>query len=211
MSNLKTLAIQPKEYFEWVKDENSEKREPIKLKYLFIAFIVLSVISSIVQSKMAQVEPMEGMGIPENVIKILTSLKYVGYVVLPLLGAWIWVNIVYLVNKGLISSIEHKKIEDKKYFKSLLYYRYLIISILSLILVIITSLIFRDIETLTIINSVNNLFIKILSVYMLHGILKYYIETQKLHKILPVISYIFTIIGTVLIIALTRFSANLPL
>lgn len=195
MSNLKTLAIQPKEYFEWVKDENLEKREPIKLKYLFIAFIVLSVIGSIVQ-------PVEEMGISENIMKILI-------VVFSLLGAWIWVNIVYLVNKGLISSVEDKKIEDKKYFKSLLYYRYLMISILSLILTIITSLIVKDTETLAIINSVNNLFIKILSVYMLHGILKYYIETQKLHKILPVVSYIFTIIGTVIVIATNIFSAQL--
>ena len=65
MSNLKALAIQPKEYFEWVKEENSEKREPIKLKYLFIAFIVLSVINSIVQSKIIPVAPIEGMDIPK--------------------------------------------------------------------------------------------------------------------------------------------------
>lgn len=207
MSNLKALAIQPKEYFEWVKEENSEKIEPINLKYLFITFIVLSVINSIVQSKIIPVEPIEGIDIP----KIFTNLKYVGYVVFPLLGAWIWVNIVCLVNKALISSIEHKEIEDKKYFKSLLYYRYLITSILTLILGIILSFILKDIETLTIVNSINNLFTSILSVYMLHGILKYYIGTQKLHKILPAVSYIFTIIGTVLIIVMTTFSAQLPL
>lgn len=211
MSNLKTLVIQPKEYFEGIKEENSEKIEPINLKYLFIAFIILSVISSIVQSKIMPVEPIEGIEIPQSVKTIFASLKYVGYVVLPLLGAWIWVSIVYLVNKALVSSIEHKEIEDKKYFKSLLYYRYLIISILTLTLGIITSVMLKDIDTLAIINSVNNLFIKILSVYMLHGILKYYIGTQKLHKILPIVSYIFTIIGTGLVVLLTTFSNNLPM
>jgi hypothetical protein len=207
MSDLKALAIQPKEYFELMKEENLEKREPIKLRYLLITFIVLSVVNSIVQSKMIPVEPIEGIDIPQ----IFTSLKYVGYVIFPLLGTWIWVNIVCLVNKALISSIEHKEIEDKKYFKSLLYYRYLVTSILTLILGIVTSFILKDIEIITIVNSINNLFTGILSVYILHGILKYYIETQKLHKILPVVYYIFTIIGAVAAILLTKFSSNLPL
>lgn len=198
--NLIKLAVKPSEYFEENKDGEIQKREPIKLRYLFIAFIILNVLSSVVQTMVMPADTVQPLNIFNMSEKTFTILKHVGSGILSIIGAWIFVNILYLVNKVLISSVENKEIEEKKYFKSLLYFRYIVTAIIGLVLSITLSLILKDDNTLIMVSSINNLFIKLWATYILFGILKYYVQTKKLHKILPTILYIFTIIGTGLVI-----------
>lgn len=210
MDNLKTLIMQPKEYFEWVKDENTEKREPIKLKYLFVIFIAISVINGVVQYLLTP-DLVEDIGIPGMGQTELIILQCVGSIVFPLVGAWICVNILYLVSKIFINVFEKKEIEDKKYFKSLLYFRYILVGIVNVILAMLLSCVLSDSKTLTMASSINNLFVKIWATYILYGILKYYIGTKKIHKILPTILYIFTIIGTVISVASAMLMDVIPM
>ena len=51
MNNLKVLITQPKEYFKGM-NEYGEKKEPIKLRYLFGLLIIVSLIFITVQSSM---------------------------------------------------------------------------------------------------------------------------------------------------------------
>lgn len=209
--NLIQLAVKPNEYFEENKDGEIVKRQPIKLRYLFIALIIFSVLSFVVQKMvMPEIDLGEANALPIPK-EVFTILQYAGCVVFPLITAWIFVNILYLVNKVLISSVENKQIEEKKYFKSLLYFRYIVASIATMILSTISVLILKDSDSLAMIGSINNLFIKLWATYILFGILKYYVKTEKLHKILPTILYIFTIIWTGFIMYINILMSNLSI
>ncbi len=210
MSNLKTLLFQPKEYFSGFQGDSIEKREPINLKLLFLIYIGISIISGVIQTMLVP----EAADITETFGLSGTSymvFQVVGYVVFPIIWAWICVNVLYLVNKILLSGFEDKEILDKKYFKSLLYVRFIGIAIVLSILGTIMGLVIRDEIYLGIAGVINNLFIKLWAAYILHGILKYYIGTRKLHIVLPIVLYIFTIIGSVMTIASLLFAASMPM
>ncbi|MGL5756923.1 MAG: YIP1 family protein [Paraclostridium sp.] len=198
MSNLKKLLIQPKDYFENVKDSDLEKRQPIRLRYLFIIFIIVGFIAFSSQISQFTYGFNEGLGnqeVDENIIKIV---GYTFNLVFSLIWAWICVNTLYLVSKVFLKLVENKEIEDKKYFKNLLYVRYIVGVIAASILITLMSFIIKDINLLAIVGSINDLFIDLWTTYILYGILKYYIGTKKIHKILPTILYILTIIITII-------------
>ena len=206
MNNLKTLIIQPKEYFKEIS-YIGENKKPIKLRYLFSIFIVIGLINYLIQDNVSSSEPIIPGG-NENISSILVGIFGIFG---ELIGAWICVNILYLVIKIFLKLIEHKEIEDKKYFKSILYFRYIMVRIANLILMMLVSFFIKDSSFLTIVGSINNLFIKLWATYLLYEILKYYIGTSKLHKILPAILYIFTIIGVVIMIALATLMPSMAI
>ncbi|MGL5652010.1 MAG: YIP1 family protein [Paraclostridium sp.] len=193
MRDLKTLIIQPKEYFKDFTKEEYESKQPIKLRYWFIALVAISILSGVVTNLMMPdllgELGLEGMGETGFII-----YQGVIYVVGSLIGAWICVNILYLVTKIFMGFVENEEIKDKKYFKSLLYIRFIVFSIVGCILSIITMLILRDMELAAIADSLNNMVVKLWATYFLYGIFKYYLQTKKLHKILPTILYILTLI-----------------
>ncbi|GAA0092495.1 hypothetical protein UT300009_25240 [Paraclostridium bifermentans] len=193
MRDLKTLIIQPKEYFKDFTKEEYESKEPIKLRYWFIALVAVSILSGVVTNLMMPdllgELGLEGMGETGFII-----YQGVIYVVGSLIGAWICVNILYLVTKIFMGFVENEEIKDKKYFKNLLYIRFIVFSIVGCILSIITMLILRDMELAAIADSLNNMVVKLWATYFLYGIFKYYLQTKKLHKILPTILYILTLI-----------------
>lgn len=47
MRDLKTLIIQPKEYFKDFTKEEYESKQPIKLRYWFIALVAVSILSGV--------------------------------------------------------------------------------------------------------------------------------------------------------------------
>ncbi|CEO16219.1 Uncharacterised protein [[Clostridium] sordellii] len=196
MNNLKILITQPKEYFKGM-NEYGEKKEPIKLRYLFGLLIIVSLIFITVQSSMVP----ESLSVLNELASddkiLLYALIAVSCIFFTLVGAWICVNVLYLFTKILLNVFEDRSIEDKKYFKNLLYVRYIITSIVTIGLSIIVGLIIKDETYYNIILSINDLFIKFWSAYILYGILKYYLKTVKIQKIVPTVLYIFTIIGFV--------------
>lgn len=205
MRDLKTLAIQPKEYFKDFTKDEYESKEPLKLKYLFIVFIAISILSGIVINLM---EPnfQEDLGLEVMGKTGFMVFQFVIYVVGPLIFAWIFVNILYFVSKILMGFFENEEIKDKKYFKSLLYFRYIAFSIVIYILSIITTVTLKDIQAQTIAGHINSIFVKLWATYFLYGILKYYLQTKKLHKVLPTILYILTLIFAIGNIVSTLFS-----
>ncbi|CEN77163.1 Uncharacterised protein [[Clostridium] sordellii] len=194
MNNLKVLITQPKEYFKGM-NEYGEKKELIKLRYLFGLLIIVSLIFITVQSSMVPecISVLSNLASDDKIL--LYALISVSCIFFTLVGAWICVNVLYLFTNILLNVFEGRSIEDKKYFKNLLYVRYIITLIVTLALLIIVGLIIKDKTYYNIISSINKLFIKFWSAYILYGILKYYLNTVKIQKIVPTVLYIFTIIG----------------
>ncbi|CEN80558.1 hypothetical protein [Paraclostridium sordellii] len=196
MNNLKVLITQPKEYFKGMNGYG-EKKEPIKLRYLFGLLIIVSLIVITIQSSMVP----ESLSVLNELASDYKILLYMliaaSCIFFTLVGAWVCVNVLYLFTKILLNAFEGRSIEDKKYFKNLLYVRYIITSIVTLSLLIIVGLIIKDKTYYNIISSINKLFIKFWSAYMLYGVLKFYLNTVKIQKIVPTVLYIFTIIGFV--------------
>ncbi|OSB08882.1 hypothetical protein B2H97_13050 [Paraclostridium bifermentans] len=193
MRDLKTLIIQPKEYFKDFTKEEYESKEPIKLRYWFIALVAVSILSGVVINLMMPdlvgELGLEGMGKTG-----FMAFQWASYIVGPLISALICVNILYFVSKMFMGFVENEEIKDKKYFKSLLYIRFIVFSIFLAILSLITTVAVSDIQAQTIASQLNNILIKLWATYFLYGILKYYLQTKKLHKILPTILYILTLI-----------------
>lgn len=193
MRDLKTLIIQPKEYFKDFTKEEYESKEPIKLRYWFIALVAISILSGVVINLMMPdlvgELGLEGMGKTG-----FMAFQWASYIVGPLISALICVNILYFVSKMFMGFVENEEIKDKKYFKSLLYIRFIVFSIFLAILSLITTVAVSDIQAQTIASQLNNILIKLWATYFLYGILKYYLQTKKLHKILPTILYILTLI-----------------
>lgn len=200
--NLKTLIIQPKEYFKDFKADEYENKKPIKLRYLFLALVAISVLSLVVMNLMIpdyleQLSSAGAAGDAETLELVKTWTKisvWVGGTVGILIWAWICVNVLYFVTKIFMGFVEKDEIKDKKYFKSLLYFRFIVFSIASCILSIISTIVLRDMNLVQIASSINSIFVKLWATYFLYGILKYYLQTKKLHKILPTILYIITLI-----------------
>lgn len=194
MNNLKVLITQPKEYFKGM-NEYGEKKELIKLRYLFGLLIIVSLIFITVQSSMVPecISVLSNLASDDKIL--LYALISVSCIFFTLVGAWICVNVLYLFTNILLNVFEGRSIEDKKYFKNLLYVRYIITLIVTIGLLIIVGLIIKDKTYYNIISSINKLFIKFWSAYMLYGVLKYYLNTVKIQKIVPTVLYIFTIIG----------------
>ncbi|MGL5643055.1 MAG: hypothetical protein ACRDDM_12340, partial [Paraclostridium sp.] len=99
----------------------------------------------------------------------------------------------------------------KKYFKNFLYFRYIVVGIVNTILAILFNCILNDDQTVVMVSLINNLFVKLWATYILYGIFKYYIETEKVHKILPTILYICTIIGSVISVASLMINDIIPM
>ncbi|MBW4861191.1 MAG: hypothetical protein KZY55_15210, partial [Paeniclostridium sp.] len=131
MNNLKVLITQPKEYFKGM-NEYGEKKEPIKLRYLFGLLIIVSLIFITVQSSMVP----ESLSVLNELASddkiLLYALIAVSCIFFTLVGAWICVNVLYLFTKILLNAFEGRSIEDKKYLKNLLYVRYIITSIVTI-------------------------------------------------------------------------------
>ncbi|MFR4164003.1 MAG: hypothetical protein ACLT0R_15420 [Paraclostridium sordellii] len=196
MNNLKVLITQPKEYFKGM-NEYGEKKEPIKLRYLFGLLMIVSLAFSIVQSSRVPecLYILDELASDDKILLyVLTAASCIFFT---LVLAWICVNVLYLFTKILLNVFEGRSIKDKKYFKNLLYVRYIITLIVTIGLSIIVGLIIKDETYYNIISSINDLFIKFWSAYILYGILKYYLKTVKIQKIVPTVLYIFTIIGFV--------------
>lgn len=196
MKNFKTLIIQPREYFKGVSDENNN-REPIKLRNLFIILISLGIVNYTIQSNMFLDNMLEEFGVSGTSKAMVNIISYVSCIAFTLIGAMICVNILYLISKILLNLVEHKKINNSKYFKSVLYSRYIVVGIANTVLTILLSFIMADTNYLTIVGTINNIFIKLWATYNLYGIFKYYMKTNQLHKIFPIILYIFTLIGSI--------------
>ncbi|EQK49566.1 MULTISPECIES: YIP1 family protein [Paraclostridium] len=196
MRDLKTLIIQPKEYFKDFTKEEYESKEPIKLRYWFIALVAVSILSGVVINLMMPdlvgELGLEGMGKTG-----FMAFQWASYIVGPLISALICVNILYFVSKMFMGFVENEEIKDKKYFKSLLYIRFIVFSIFLAILSLITTVAVSDIQAQTIASQLNNILIKLWATYFLYGIFKYYLQTKKLHKILPTILYILTLIFSI--------------
>lgn len=193
MRDLKTLIIQPKEYFKDFTKEEYESKEPIKLRYWFIALVAVSILSGVVINLMMPdlvgELGLEGMGKTG-----FMAFQWASYIVGPLISALICVNVLYFVSKIFMGFVENEEIKDKKYFKSLLYLRFIVFSIVLAIISLITTVAVSDIQAQTIASQLNNILIKLWATYFLYGIFKYYLQTKKLHKILPTILYILTLI-----------------
>ncbi|GAA0712037.1 hypothetical protein GCM10008904_24860 [Paraclostridium ghonii] len=216
--DLKTLIIQPKEYFKNFKEDEYENKEPLRLIYLFVALVVISLLCGAVEHRILESGlTTEGMNGAQSIGSIGNSgdssdkpifmvFTYLGDVIVPLIWAWICVNILCLVNEMSMGVVEKNEIKDKKYFKSLLYFRFIVFSIVTSILSTISMIILRDMKLFEIASFINSIFIKLWAAYFLYGILKYYLQTEKLHKILPIIIYILTLIYPLLTIAKAMFS-----
>ncbi|RDC49863.1 hypothetical protein DVA85_21650, partial [Acinetobacter sp. RIT592] len=160
MRDLKTLIIQPKEYFKDFTKEEYESKEPIKLRYWFIALVAVSILSGVVINLMMPdlvgELGLEGMGKTG-----FMAFQWASYIVGPLISALICVNVLYFVSKIFMGFVENEEIKDKKYFKSLLYLRFIVFSIVLAILSLITTVAVSDIQAQTIASQLNNILIKL--------------------------------------------------
>lgn len=193
MRDLKTLIIQPKEYFKDFTKDEYESKEPIKLRYWFIALVAVSILSGVVINLMMP-DLLGDLGLEGMGKTGFMAFQWASYIAGPLISALICVNILYFVSKIFMGFVENEEIKDKKYFKSLLYLRFIVFSIVLAIVSLITTVAVSDIQAQTIASQLNNIFIKLWATYFLYGIFKYYLQTKKLHKILPTILYILTLI-----------------
>lgn len=208
MRNLKTLFLQPSEFFKDFTDEEYENQNPFKLKYWFIAMVVVSILNGIVIN-LIMPGLLKDIGIESLGETTFYAIQAGTYIISPLISSLICVNILYFVIKIFMGAVESKEIRNKKYFKSLLYIRYIVFSIVLSILSLITLLLIKDEKFQLIAHQTNNLFVKLWATYLLYGLLKYGLNTNKLHKILPTILYIFTIIFAVLSIIGNFFSLGM--
>lgn len=205
MRDLKTLLIQPKEYFEKFSKEEFENQKPFKLRYWFIAMIIISILNGIVVN-LIMPNLLKNIGIESLGETTFYAIQAGTYIISPLISSLICVNILYFVIKIFMGLVEHDEIRNKKYFKSLLYIRYIVFSIVVAVLSLITMLLIKDEKFQLIAQQTNNLFVKLWATYFLYGLLKYGLNTNKLHKILPTILYILTIIFAVLSITGNLFA-----
>ncbi|OXX84674.1 hypothetical protein AVM15_02990 [Paraclostridium benzoelyticum] len=208
MRDFKTLALQPKEYFKDFTREEYESKEPIKLRYWFIALIAVSILSGVVINLMMP-DLLGDLGLEGMGKTGFIAFQWASYIVGPLISALICVNILYFVSKAFMGFVENEEIKDKKYFKSLLYFRFIVFSIVLAIVSLITTVAVSDIQAQTIASQLNNILIKLWATYFLYGVFKYYLQTKKLHKILPITLYILTLIFAVISIVNTMLATSI--
>lgn len=208
MRDFKTLALQPKEYFKDFTMEEYESKEPIKLRYWFIALIAVSILSGVVINLMMP-DLLGDLGLEGMGKTGFIAFQWASYIVGPLISALICVNILYFVSKAFMGFVENEEIKDKKYFKSLLYFRFIVFSIVLAIVSLITTVAVSDIQAQTIASQLNNILIKLWATYFLYGVFKYYLQTKKLHKILPITLYILTLIFAVISIVNTMLATSI--
>lgn len=208
MRDFKTLALQPKEYFKDFTKEEYESKEPIKLRYWFIALIAVSILSGAVINLMMP-DLLGDLGLEGMGKTGFIAFQWASYIVGPLISALICVNILYFVSKAFMGFVENEEIKDKKYFKSLLYFRFIVFSIVLAIVSLITTVAVSDIQAQTIASQLNNILIKLWATYFLYGVFKYYLQTKKLHKILPITLYILTLIFAVISIVNTMLATSI--
>lgn len=164
------LLFNPKEFL--------QKKKPVVLIPYLLLFIVVT-------GANAYLVPQEN-----HKVVLVTSI------IVSLISLWLAVTIGAWITKLFVSAVEGKKIEDKKYFKQVYYLRALLVETLGLILNTIFGLITEG-NTLMMLRSLNGLLTSILGAYLLYNILTHYVKTEKLQKILPFISVVFSLIATI--------------
>lgn len=191
MNNLKKLILDPRQYF-----LESENKKTVKLTSLILTYSVVQIISVIVSNDHMNYLLNSIVEIP----KILTVTFEVFTLPIYLLGIVLSVNIYYFIIKNLVIRYEKKDIEDAKYLKKILYVINIIPKIIFLLATILNALVVKNYQILLMMNSVSCIFAGIIYFYMLYNLLKFYLKTETLYKILPIIVYIFNVIDNVGII-----------
>ncbi len=196
MNNLKTLILDPRQYFLESENSISESKKTIKLTSLILIYSVVQIISVIVSNNHMNYLLNSVFKTP----KTLTIIFEVFTLPMYLLAMVVTVNIYYFIIKNLVIKYEKKSIEDAKYLKKILYVINIIPKIILLLATILNALVVKNHQILLMMNSVSCIFVGIISFYMLYNLLKFYLNTEKLYKILPILVYILNVIQNVGII-----------
>jgi hypothetical protein len=196
MNNLKQLILDPRQYFLESENKIIENKKTVKLTLLILTYSVVQIISVIVSNNHINYLLNSIVEIP----KILTVTFEAFTLPIYLLGIVLSVNIYYFIIKNLVIKYEKKDIEDAKYLKKILYVINIIPKIIFLLATILNALVVKNHQILLMMNSVSCIFAGIIYFYMLYNLLKFYLKTEKLYKILPIIVYIFNVIDNVGII-----------
>lgn len=193
MNNLKKLILDPRQYFLESENKISENKKTVKLTSLILTYSVVQIISVIVSNNHMDYL----LNSIVELLKILTVTFEVFTLPIYLLGIVLSVNIYYFIIKNLVIRYEKKDIEDAKYLKKILYVINIIPKIIFLLATILNALVIKNHQILLMMNSVSCIFAGIIYFYMLYNLLKFYLKTEKLYKILPIIVYIFNVIDNV--------------
>jgi hypothetical protein len=196
MNNLKTLILDPRQYFLESENSISESKKTIKLTSLILIYSVVQIISVIVSNNHMNYLLNSVFKTP----KTLTIIFEVFTLPMYLLAMVVTVNIYYFIIKNLVIKYEKKSIEDAKYLKKILYVINIIPKIIVLLATILNALVVKNHQILLMMNSISCIFVGIISFYMLYNLLKFYLNTEKLYKILPILVYILNVIQNVGII-----------
>lgn len=196
MNNLKQLILYPRQYFLESENKIIENKKTVRLTLLILTYSVVQIISVIVSNNHINYLLNSIVEIP----KILTITFEAFTLPIYLLGIVLSVNIYYFIIKNLVIKYEKKDIEDAKYLKKILYVINIIPKIIFLLATILNALVVKNHQILLMMNSVSCIFAGIIYFYMLYNLLKFYLKTEKLYKILPIIVYIFNVIDNVGII-----------
>ncbi|MDK2563753.1 hypothetical protein QOZ84_09345 [Romboutsia sedimentorum] len=196
MNNLKQLILDPRQYFLESENKIIENKKTVRLTLLILTYSVVQIISVIVSNNHINYLLNSIVEIP----KILTITFEAFTLPIYLLGIVLSVNIYYFIIKNLVIKYEKKNIEDAKYLKKILYVINIIPKIIFLLATILNALVVKNHQILLMMNSVSCIFAGIIYFYMLYNLLKFYLKTEKLYKILPIIVYIFNVIDNVGII-----------
>lgn len=196
MNNLKQLILDPRQYFLESENKIIENKKTVRLTLLILTYSVVQIISVIVSNNHINYLLNSIVEIP----KILTITFEAFTLPIYLLGIVLSVNIYYFIIKNLVIKYEKKDIEDAKYLKKILYVINIIPKIIFLLATILNALVVKNHQILLMMNSVSCIFAGIIYFYMLYNLLKFYLKTEKLYKILPIIVYIFNVIDNVGII-----------
>ncbi|MDK2586118.1 hypothetical protein QOZ83_09630 [Romboutsia sedimentorum] len=196
MNNLKQLILDPRQYFLESENKIIENKKTVRLTLLILTYSVVQIISVIVSNNHINYLLNSIVEIP----KILTITFEAFTLPIYLLGIVLSVNIYYFIIKNLVIKYEKKNIEDAKYLKKILYVINIIPKIIFLLATILNALVVKNHQILLMMNSVSCIFAGIIYFYMIYNLLKFYLKTEKLYKILPIIVYIFNVIDNVGII-----------
>lgn len=195
MNNLKTLILDPKQYFE-SKNSVSGKRRPMKLILLLLIYLALQMIKVVVSIQYMN-NLLISMGVDLKFLNVITSVAILPIALLKLV---IIVNILYIFIKILVEKVEKKQIEDSKYLKNIIYITNILSSIVLSLMTIVSTLVINNHQILIMVNAINAIFAGLISFYLFYNILKFYLKTEKLHKTFPTIVYIINVINSIVIV-----------
>ncbi|WP_039656668.1 hypothetical protein [Clostridium tyrobutyricum] len=182
MNDLIELIQSPRKYFSRDKD--------ISMKFMYLTFLIFLVLSSYVSIFVTQDQSIDKtlsmVHINKWIIFLIASVFSIIFTI-------IIVNIVYSVVYITCNKIE-KKIYNKKIVKKLLYTSYIVPYTLSYIITSIYSLLGGQSGIFT---NIFSLIISALVSIFIYMTLKLNIKTKNVHKFLPVIIFIISIIPVI--------------